>query len=120
MAGKQFKLKPDQIRPLVPRLGGCFASDMITVGGSKVGYMYREGPDFDVDSGWRFLSGTESQEYLDDPGNLQIYDVNTIANYDPDIVPFLDQPVGSAFERQQSTGTFAATDFPNDLIDENM
>ena len=119
MAGKQFKLKPDQIRPLVPRMGGCFASDMITVGGNKVGYMYREEPGFDADSGWRFLSGTESQEYLDDPENLQIYNVNTIANYDPDIIPFLDQPIGSAFERRQITERFAATDFPYDPMEEN-
>jgi hypothetical protein len=77
---------------------------MITVGGHKVGYMYREEPDFDVDSGWRFLAGVESQEYLDDPDNLTIYDVNTIANYDPDVIPFLDAPLGSAFARDDRSG----------------
>jgi hypothetical protein len=29
----------------------------------------------------------------------EIYDVNTIVNYDPDILPFLDFPVGSEIER---------------------
>jgi len=31
--------------------------------------------------------------------NHAIYDVNTIANYDPEIIPFLNAPIGSAFER---------------------
>jgi hypothetical protein len=30
-----------------------------------------------------------------------MYDVNTIANYDGDIVPLLDSPPGSAFERAE-------------------
>jgi hypothetical protein len=79
---------------------------MITVDGKPVGFMYREGPDTDVDSGWRFMSGLESQDYLDDAGKLAIYDVNTIANYDPEIVSFLDAPAGSAYERENGSGKF--------------
>ena len=37
-----------------------------------------------------------------------LYDVNTIANYDPEIIPFLDSPPGSAFERDAQTGEFVA------------
>ncbi|MGH9959261.1 MAG: immunity protein Imm33 domain-containing protein [Pyrinomonadaceae bacterium] len=43
---------------------------------------------------------------MDDPDNLGVYDVNTAANYDMDIVPYLDSPVGSAFVRDQETGKF--------------
>jgi hypothetical protein len=106
MVKKKFRLQADQIKSLVQGLGGCYATDMITVQGHKVGYMYREEPDFDVDSGWRFLAGLESQEYLESPDNLSIYDVNTIANYDPEIIPFLEAPVGSAFERDAGSGKF--------------
>jgi hypothetical protein len=52
------------------------------------------------------MSGKESQKYMDDPSNLEIYDVNTIANYDPEIVPFLSAPCGSAFERDSETAGF--------------
>src|SRR5689334_12186398 len=97
---KRFKIPAAQIRTVAPGLGSAFASDMITVDGKRVGYMYREEPDDETDSGWRFLSGEESQAYLDDAAHLEIYDVNTIANYDPDIVPHLSAPVGSAFERE--------------------
>lgn len=105
---KNFLLRADQIKPLAEGRGGCYASDMITVGGYKVGYMYREEPDLDVDSGWRFMSGHESQEYVDNPANLAMYDVNTIANYDPDIIPLLGAPFGSAFERVDGSGPFVA------------
>jgi hypothetical protein len=109
MSEKQFHLRADQIKPLVHERGGCFATDTITVEGNKVGYMYREDPSFDVDSGWRFFAGGESQEYLDDPENLAMYDVNTIANYDPEIIPLLDAPVGSAFERDEKSSGFIAS-----------
>jgi hypothetical protein len=91
--------------------GGCIATDMITVEGRKVRFMYRKEPDNDVDSGWCFTAGSESDEYMDDAANLAIYDVNTIANYDPDIIPFLDAPIGSAFEREDADEEFEEVDF---------
>lgn len=101
---KPFRLRAEQIRPLATGYGGCFATDMITCDGRRVGFMYREEADFVVDSGWRFMSGYESDEYMNNADNLTVYDVNTIANYDPDIIPFLDAPIGSAFERENGTG----------------
>lgn len=96
---KMFRLKSNEIKQLVPYMGYCFASNKITVDGLKVGYMYREEPEEQADSGWRFLSGTEEQDYINDSKNIQIYDVNTIANYDKAIIPFLSSDVGCEFER---------------------
>jgi hypothetical protein len=39
-----------------------------------------------------FPGWNETLEYADDPNNVAIYDVNTIANYDGDIVALLDEP----------------------------
>jgi hypothetical protein len=103
---KPFRLQADQIRPIATGYGSCIATNMITCDGRKVAFMYREATDHDVDSGWRFMSGFESDEYMDDPDNHGVYDVNTIANYDSDIVSFLDAPVGSTFERENGTGAF--------------
>jgi hypothetical protein len=52
------------------------------------------------------LLGTRDPEYVDDPANWEIYDVNTIANYDPDIIPLLDSSFGSAFERPGPAALF--------------
>jgi hypothetical protein len=110
---KRFKLAADEMRPIATGHGACIATDRITVDGEKVGYMVREAPDDDVDSGWRFMAGDESQTYMDDATNLSFYDVNTVANYDPEIVPMLRAPVGSAFERNAS-GMFVRVEGPDD------
>ena len=106
METKRFARKAEQISALVTGRGACFSTNKITVDGLLVGYMYREEADFESDSGWRFMAGNESKEYLDLADKLGIYDVNTIANYDPEIIPFLDASVGSAFERDRQTGRF--------------
>ncbi len=105
---KQFRLPKEEIRSLAEGIGGCIATDMITVGGYPVRFMYREAPDNDVDSGWRFLSGYEDDAYMGNPTNHAIYDVNTIANYDPSIIPFLGAPEGCAFEKTPDSERFLA------------
>jgi hypothetical protein len=104
MTVKTFRLQSHQIKQLATNRGGCIATDMITVEGHPVGFMYREEPDNDLDSGWRFLAGSESLAYMDNPVFHSVYDVNTIANYDPSIIPLLDEPIGSEFERDDESG----------------
>jgi len=101
---KTFAINGADIKPLATGRGSCLGSDRITVDGEPVGFMYREDRDNAVDSGWRFLAGDESEEYVSDAGNFELYDVNTIANYSPDIIPLLDAPVGSAYSRDPSSG----------------
>lgn len=103
---KNFKIKSDEFINLVSPMGGCFATDKITVDGLKVGYMYREEPEDPIDSGWRFFSGTEDQEYVDNPQNTMIYNINTIANYDKAIIPYLGYPFGTELERVAGTDEF--------------
>jgi hypothetical protein len=107
---KKFRLKAEDIKPLATGRGACFATDMIMVRDKAVGFMYREDPDNEHDSGWRFMSGLEDQDYMDDEANVGVYDVNTVANYDPSIVPLLDEPVGSVFERTPGTANFRPVD----------
>ena len=104
--GKLFKLKADEIVQVISGYGGCLATDRITVDGARVGYMYREEPKHAVDSGWRFFAGDEDEAYMNDPGKHDVYDVNTIVNYDPGILPFLDAPEGSRFELDLEAGDY--------------
>lgn len=103
---KRYALK-GPIKKLAPGRGGCIATDMITVDGMKVGIMYRMPKEHPIDSGWRFYSGKETPDYLRDPNHVDLYEVNDIANFDPDIIPFLDEPTHSVFARQDETGPFA-------------
>lgn len=102
--GKKYRFTDEQIKPLAPNRGECMASDMITVDGYKVGFMYRQKPDFEGDSGWRFLTGFETDQYMDQAENFGLFDLNWIVNCDPEILPCLDFPVDSAFGRDPASG----------------
>ena len=106
MAEKKYFLRADQIKPIVNGLGGRIASNYITVEGHRVHYMRRYEPSNSIDSGWSFHSREETEEYSKDVSNYTVYDVNTIANCDRDIIPFLRAPIGSEFERNEDTGEF--------------
>lgn len=103
---KNFKLSSDQIVKLVEPIGAATATDMITVEGKDIGYMYREEPINNIDSGWRFFSGDEDDDYISNNDNTSFYNINTIANYDPSIILYLNKPIGSAWERIPDTNYF--------------
>ncbi|HZE96907.1 MAG TPA: DUF2185 domain-containing protein [Planctomycetota bacterium] len=106
MKRKTFKLSGDKVRDLAKGHGSGIASDKVTVEGLPVGSMTREKPANPQDSGWRFFSATEARSYLEDPGNFTVFDVNSIVNFDIDILPFLHSEVGSTFMRDRN-GRFA-------------
>ncbi|MDR1320249.1 MAG: DUF2185 domain-containing protein [Gracilibacteraceae bacterium] len=111
---KNFRLQPSDIQAKLPDWegpDGCLCTDRVTVDGLKVGYMYREEPDEGVpDSGWRFFAGDEDDDYIDDPDHSGFYRLNTIANCDAAVIPFLNAPYGSAFVRDDG-GVFRETPF---------
>lgn len=112
---KAFKLPREAIKELIPPMGGCLATDRIVVDGQEVGYMYREDPTDGVSSGWTFMAGDEDQEYVDDPNNWAIYDVNTICNYDQTIIPYLDSPAGTAWGKDFGATHFQREPMPNEF-----
>ena len=102
---RDYYVKAEDMKNLLPDwegADGCIATNRITVEGCKVGYCYREKPDGDWDSGWRFTAGDESEAYMDDPNNAGIYKLNTICNDDPDIIPLLNTPAPCAFARDEN------------------
>ena len=111
MEKKDFAIK--EIKHLTDLPGYCLATDRIMRDGLPVGYMYRETPDNENDSGWRFFSGDEDQDYVDNPDNIGLYALNTVANYSPDIIPLLESPYGSSFARaEDGSGKLESIDFP--------
>ena len=108
---KKFKISPEEFVTFIKNGGGCMATDKITVEGRDVGYMYREEGSHEHDNGWRFFAGDETQEYIDNPSHSEIYDINTIANYDPAILEHIDAPYGTAWERIEGTNRFREVPF---------
>ena len=102
----KYILQEADIQELIKPMGYCIASNRITVDGEKVGFMYREPREDTDDSGWRFVAGDETEEYMNNNLNFMMFDVNYIANIDRAIIPYLQYKIGSEFEREESGDTF--------------
>jgi hypothetical protein len=102
-----YRLKPENIKDLIHPSGYCYASDTITIDGLPVGYMYREKSEEEEDSGWRFYSGTETDEYVENEHHFMMFDLNYIANCDPSIIPYLKSKKGTELERIEGTDKFS-------------
>lgn len=101
---KSFAIPREELKEVYQGDGpqGCIATDRIVVDGAPVSYCYRVAPDAGDeawDSGWRFTAGEEDAACLDDPDRSGVYALNTVCNYDPDIIPLLDSDPGTAWSR---------------------
>lgn len=86
----------------------CYANQRILGDGAPVGCLYREEPDQedDRDSGWRFVAGDETDEYMEDGGNYSYVSIGAVLARDDSFIHLLDAEAGAAFERDPVTGTF--------------
>jgi hypothetical protein len=65
-----------------------------------VGFAHREESKDTFDSGWVFLSGKESQDYLDDSTNLVLSPLELFIEMDPSLSDIVDKSVGTYWERE--------------------
>ncbi|MCR5867738.1 DUF2185 domain-containing protein [Aquincola sp. J276] len=86
----------------------CVATEVITTRQKSVGYAYRDKPVSPADSGWRFLSGSESEQYMDQPSHYVTCVLADFVREHPEVAPLLAHPVGSAFARTKAGGSFEA------------
>lgn len=77
-----------------------YVSKKITEEGWKVGYMERNEPYNEEDSGWAFFAGNEDDEYTSDYRNIELACVGNVwQQWDPDIFRYIDMPVGTRLIR---------------------
>ncbi|MCO6391954.1 DUF2185 domain-containing protein [Aliihoeflea aestuarii] len=99
-------------------VGGCIASRLVASGEEPIRFFYRDEPVDEVDTGWCFLSGIETDEEMEDPDSQVILDLRSAVELEPAILPFLDAPTGSAFERGEGGDFERVTDWsPNSQDD---
>lgn len=80
-----------------------YVSKKITEEGWRVGYMERNEPFNEEDSGWSFLAGNENDEYTSDAKNIEIISVGNVwQQLDSDIFKYIDMPIGTRLIRISS------------------
>ena len=87
----------------------CFVTNNILYDGQSVGYLYREEPDNDEDSGWRFTTGTETDKYMDDSNNLSCVSLGAVLREDDHCLTLLEREEGVAFAKDEE-GKFIELD----------
>lgn len=107
---KLADLNPEQMSDLVSIPGYSIVSNHILNDGLPILFMYRENPIEKEDSGWRFLSGLEDQEYLDEPSNSRFIGLNTMANMENKIITHLKKPRGTELERSSASEDFSTVE----------
>ena len=80
----------------------AIVSAMILREGYKVGYMLRFEPRDGDDSGWQLLAGNEDDNYINNVKNLGLVPLGYVCELDPDILKYIDQPVGTNLIRISS------------------
>lgn len=63
-----------------------------------IGYCYRDEPENNIDSGWRFLFGDEDEEYLDNPENVKSVYPDEMLSINSQLEIVLGAPINSEFE----------------------
>ncbi|GGF69588.1 immunity protein Imm33 domain-containing protein [Wenyingzhuangia marina] len=86
----------------------CFATNKVLYENSPINYIYREEPmEVDkergyIDTGWRFLSGNESDEYIEDFENISLVSIGSILSRDDSFIDLLEAEIGTSFERNEN------------------
>ncbi len=103
---KVFLSIKDAFEPMVERKNMMsqivMVSKKVREGGYKIGYGTRDEPVDDRDSGWFFSVGDETDEYINDTGNIEIWSVNSALMYEPALMEFITEPYGTAIVRVSS------------------
>jgi hypothetical protein len=87
----------------------CFVTNNILYEGNSVGYLYREEPDHEEDSGWRFTTGKETDEYMDDSNNTSYVSLGAVLREDDSFLALLERESGVAFTKDEN-GQFIELD----------
>lgn len=88
-------------------LSFAVVSHEVSRDGAAAGFVYREAPVFEQDSGWRVFSGGESDEYVADAAHFDTLPLNEVLAEHPELADLMQESEG-AWEWDEESQTFAA------------
>ena len=77
----------------------AIVSKKVREGGWKISYGVRDEPTRETDSGWFFSAGDESDDYINDVSNLELWAVASVLTYDQALNEFITAPYGTSIVR---------------------
>ena len=83
------------MKKYVENAGSCIVTKSILNGETKFRWLFREEPLNNIDTGWMAFGDSDNDEYVNDPKNLTVVDLNTLINIEPTILNVYEMPVGT-------------------------
>ena len=77
----------------------AYVSKKITEEGWKAGYICRDEPLNERDSGWSFMAGNEDEAYVNDASNLVLMTIHQFLDLDRDVWKYIHHPAGTRMVR---------------------
>ena len=93
-----MSMHPAPVPEFIRGAGACMATRNVMEERGRVRWMVRNPPQAPEDSGWRFFSEFDSEEYINDPANVQVVDYNSVCAIEPAVIAVYPLPVGSDIE----------------------
>ena len=79
-------------------MGGCVITKSLYEGSSKLKWLFREDSINPADNGWRAIGDTDTEEYINTPGNNMVVDFDRLGEIEPAVLAVYDMPVGTDLE----------------------
>ncbi len=102
---------PDPTLKWQPR---CLAPDRVIYGNEKVEFLYREAPDNETDSGWRFMCRDEGDDASAD--EISAVSLGAVLSKDDRMIDLLDREAPVAFEWDEQSGQFIEVEPPKEAV----
>ena len=83
------------MKKYVENAGSCIVTKSILNAETKFRWLFREEPLNNIDTGWMAFGDSDNDEYVNDPKNLSVVDLNTLINIEPTILNVYEMPVGT-------------------------
>ena len=83
------------MKKYVENAGSCIVTKSLLNGETNFRWLFREEPLDNIDTGWLAFGDSDNDEYVNDPKNLSVVDLNTLINIEPTILNVYEMPVGT-------------------------
>ena len=83
------------MKKYVENAGSCIVTKSLLNGESNFRWLFREEPLDNIDTGWMAFGDSDNDDYVNDPKNLTVVDLNTLINIEPTILNVYEMPVGT-------------------------
>ena len=83
------------MKKYVENAGSCIVTKSILNGETKFRWLFREEPLNNIDTGWMAFGDSDNDDYVNDPKNLTVVDLNTLINIEPTILNVYEMPIGT-------------------------